>query len=955
MQIISRLSLIIGILIFQIASAQTIKPDARDGFIYFKIKDHVTFKIISYEDKVAMDQFSFLSHLIDGYGIKEIKRTLWMSDDEKLRRTFLMEFTSKEKVDELIKKMEDIDIIEYAEIAPIFKLAYVPNDPYYSKTNNYQGYTLRWNWYLKKINAEQAWDIGKGSATIKVAIVDNAVFTTHPDLSSKISSQRDAADVDNDANPPGTGTASQANYEWSHGTHVAGLVGANSNNNVGIASIGHDVSIMAVKIARSSDGQLIAGYEGVTWAANNGAHVINMSWGSAQNLTTFQNTINAAYNKGCVLVAAAGNDGQEQTFYPAGYTNVIAVASTDGNDKKSSFSNYGAFIDVCAPGGNDLLGSQAFLPLLSTTFTNCWGLQNSYGLPNTTSYFAGEKYDGMQGTSMASPIVAGLAGLMRSLNPNLTNAQIRNCIESTCTNISSLNSTLTGKIGAGRINAQAAMQCVQQTLGGSAPVADFTANVTSINTGGQVQFTDQSTNTPTSWQWSANPSVGVSFNTATTKNPTATFANAGTYSITLTAANANGNNSVTKTSYIIVSNSSSGSAPVAAFTANVTSINTGGQVQFTDQSTNTPTSWQWSANPSVGVTFNTATTKNPTAIFANAGTYSITLTATNANGNNSTTKTNYIVVNNVTSNNNCDTLSNITTTDTLVFYGPVLGGSATGYISGNNSYGDKAKAEYYAASGLNGQQVTGAVILFYRNAAGLGTRNGTGNGKVTVEMLNKATSGSPGTTVLATKDVSLSSIISTPSVNNVSFVGNPLIAYQQNIIKPVKVTFNTPVTINGDFFINVKLPTSTGDTAVIFMNTIRNTNGYNTSWEQWSDNSWVAYSTPSPDGWGISTSFAILPTLCPVTTGLNTNTELTEKINLFPNPAGHQLFLYAENSHSKGIIKMIDILGKTLLQQEVEDIGTMTEINTAEFNSGTYFITVTTGNKTISKKLIISH
>ena len=102
MKITSILILFLGVITFQIAFGQTIKPDARDGFVYFKLKDNVSIKIISYEDKVAIDQFPFLSHLIDGYGIKEIKRTLWMSDDEKLKRTFLMEFTSKEKVDELI-------------------------------------------------------------------------------------------------------------------------------------------------------------------------------------------------------------------------------------------------------------------------------------------------------------------------------------------------------------------------------------------------------------------------------------------------------------------------------------------------------------------------------------------------------------------------------------------------------------------------------------------------------------------------------------------------------------------------------------------------------------------------------------------------------------------------------------------------------------------------------------
>lgn len=168
------------------------------------------------------------------------------------------------------------------------------------------------------------------------------------------------------------------------------------------------------------------------------------------------------------------------------------------------------------------------------------------------------------------------------------------------------------------------------------PVADFSAGATTINAGSSVSFTDLSANTPTSWSWSFQ---GGSPATSTVRNPSVTYATAGTYSVTLTASNSAGSNTKTKTAYIIVN---AQPAPVADFSASATSITAGSSVTFTDLSTNTPTSWAWTfsgGNPS------TSGVKNPVVTYASAGTYNVTLVATNATGSGTKTKTGYIVVN----------------------------------------------------------------------------------------------------------------------------------------------------------------------------------------------------------------------------------------------------------------------------------------------------------------------
>jgi subtilisin family serine protease len=153
-----------------------------------------------------------------------------------------------------------------------------------------------------------------------------------------------------------------------------------------------------------------------------------MSWGGGGSSNYGLNIVNAAFNAGSILVAAAGNDGTNQQFFPAAYNNVIAVASTTTNDAKSNFSQYGTWITISAPGS---------------------AIRSTWASSNTA-------YNRIQGTSMASPNVAGLVGLMKSYGPNASNQDIINCLLNSADDISAVNPSFNGQLGSGRINAFAA-------------------------------------------------------------------------------------------------------------------------------------------------------------------------------------------------------------------------------------------------------------------------------------------------------------------------------------------------------------------------------------------------------------------------------------------------------------------------------------------------------------------
>ena len=402
--------------------SQTVNRWYQDGIIVFQLKTSGSYTIPSRNKIVNIDNVDFISILKDKYGIYEMTQLHPSDKDPLLKKTYQIKFSQFNKVEDVISIISKHPLIEYAEKKELHEHFLTPNDLGLNATNTSGTSPTTNQWSLYKINAELAWNLSIGSSTVKVAITDNAIKTTHPDLVNKIVATYDAPTGGTNANPCGSN-------DGEHGSHVSGTVGAQTNNGTGVSSIGSNISIMAVKIG-SCTGSLTHGYEGINWAANNGADVINMSWGGGGASNYGQNVCNAAFNAGAILVAAAGNEGTNQQFYPAAYNNIISVASTTPTDTKSSFSQYGTWVKISAPGSN------------------------------IRSCTAGTGYISMSGTSMASPHVAGLLGLMKSYVPAASNQDIINCLYSSADDISSVNSGYNGQLGAGRINAYQALICL---------------------------------------------------------------------------------------------------------------------------------------------------------------------------------------------------------------------------------------------------------------------------------------------------------------------------------------------------------------------------------------------------------------------------------------------------------------------------------------------------------------
>ncbi len=502
-------------------TAQTLNPDFLDGRIMFKLKDNVQIEsadVIKQLPKkrepnliVDINNYPDIKSVLSNYSVVKLERPSYYTKIPALMRIFRVYFSDYNEIENIIRDLETLDIIEFAEKEPIYKISFVPDDPFYSQSS--------YSWYLDLVNAELAWDISMGSNNIKVAIVDNAVFCGHSDLTTF--TQRDVADLDNDATPPSDYSTDAV---WSHGTHCAGLATADINNAVGMPSLGGNVELIGVKA--TPDGgvgnSVYYSYDGVQWACQNGANVVSMSFGGGGYQSSFQTLINSYPN--VVFLAAAGNDGVTTVQYPGGYNNVICVGSCDADDTRSSFSNYNGstiWVDIASPGGYSFGG------LLSTVYTT-----------------GGNNYAQMGGTSMATPFAAGLAGLMLSINPSMSPAEILNCMTTSGVNINQ-------NIGP-RIDAYAALQCVQSTLTGD-PFANFIADNTNITVGNSVTFTDLSNdggNAITDWQWSF---PGGTPSTFTGQTPPAITYNAtGVYTVELTVTNSQSSDIESKIDYINV-------------------------------------------------------------------------------------------------------------------------------------------------------------------------------------------------------------------------------------------------------------------------------------------------------------------------------------------------------------------------------------------------------------------
>ncbi len=360
----------------------------------------------------------------------------------------------------LVQRLASAPGVRYAESNLRVMPFAVPNDPHYSR-----------QWHYPNMNLPAAWDLHKGDPNLVTAVVDTGIVR-HPDLDARmipgidlISDGTKAGDgdgIDNDATDMGK---DQPNGGSSfHGTHVAGTIGANTNNGVGVAGITWFGKILPVRVLGTTGGTLGDIAAGMNWAAGGTvpgartntapARVINLSLGGrGTGGQAVQDIVNSAVARGAIFVIAAGNANEDATnTFPCNMQNVICVGSVRFNGKRSSFSNYGAPVDVMATGGQvseDLNGDGQPDGVLST-------------LPNGNNQ---PSYDWYNGTSMAAPHVAGIVALMLSVNPDLTAAQVEAILKETADPASQCAEGC----GAGLVNAQAAVLRAKGSSDPSAP------------------------------------------------------------------------------------------------------------------------------------------------------------------------------------------------------------------------------------------------------------------------------------------------------------------------------------------------------------------------------------------------------------------------------------------------------------------------------------------------------
>lgn len=341
----------------------------------------VKFKQGSMRQTAAVDQVGGrIVREIDGIGVSRV------------------ELTGNLSIGQALIRLRSNPDVEYAEPNYIAHAFYTPNDSSFGQ-----------QYGPVKMACPAGWDLTKGDPSIIVAIVDTGIDFNHPDLAGKVVQGYDF--VNNDTS---------AMDDHGHGTHCAGIAAAKTDNNQGIAGVGFNSRVMAVKVLdRYGSGAFSDVAEGVVYATDHGAKVISMSLGGSQQSTALLNAVNYAWSHGVVVCAAAGNNNTTSPSYPGYFTNCIAVGSTTNTDARSGFSNYGSWVDVAAPGTN----------ILST--------------------FPSNSYQFLSGTSMATPAVAGLAALVWArLGASATPTQVRAQIENNCDGIGSW--VAKGRVNVGR-------------------------------------------------------------------------------------------------------------------------------------------------------------------------------------------------------------------------------------------------------------------------------------------------------------------------------------------------------------------------------------------------------------------------------------------------------------------------------------------------------------------------
>ena len=318
--------------------------------------------------------------------------------------------------------------VEYAEPDTMTQATVTPSDPSWGA-----------EWGMTKVSAPAAWDKTTGSSAVTIAILDSGVKYDHADLQNRFVAGYDFVNKDSDPTD-----------DNGHGTAAAGVAGATANNGVGLAGACWTCKLMPIKVLDASgNGDYANLSSAITWAADQGASVISMSLAGSADSSTLHSAVQYARNHGAVLVAAAGNAGTTALSYPAAYAEVLGVAGSQSTDTLYSWSNYGSWVKVAAP-----------------------------GCDYTTLYSGG--YGSFCGTSAATPLVAGIAGLARSLQPTATPAQVEAAIEASAVNIGT-------SVSCGRVDAAATLTALSSgaTSASCAPASSGTTGGTTTTSGGK--------------------------------------------------------------------------------------------------------------------------------------------------------------------------------------------------------------------------------------------------------------------------------------------------------------------------------------------------------------------------------------------------------------------------------------------------------------------------------------
>ncbi len=467
-------------------------------------------------------------HIVDGELIVKFKSGLTDQDIDQINNAFgaevksssvkkdkfkVLKIKNNRSVEEMIATYKKHPHVVYAEANSYCYAQAIPNDPYYSP----------YQWHLDNpvyggIQAEQAWDITAGNSSVIVGILDTGVayenygvYQQAPDLANtNFVAGYDF--INNDSHP---------NDDEGHGTHVCGTIAQSTNNGLGVAGVAYNASIMPVKVLDAEgSGTATALANALYWAADNGADVINMSlsWAPGYNPgSTVENAIAYAYNQGVTIVAAAGNDETGTVCYPAAYDDyVIAVGATRYDEQRAYYSNWGSSLDVVAPGGDvtiDQNGDGYVDGVLQMTFGSS---------PTDFGYYF------YQGTSMATPHVAGVAALLIANGTTGPDA-VREALENTAEDLGANGWDST--FGHGLIDAYAALNYSVTPPENRKPVADpggpYAADVgVSISFDGTDSYDPDNDTITYSWNFGDGA-------TATGATPSHTYAAAGTYTVTL--------------------------------------------------------------------------------------------------------------------------------------------------------------------------------------------------------------------------------------------------------------------------------------------------------------------------------------------------------------------------------------------------------------------------------------